>query len=57
MSKTAHKRLKRRIAKLEGALDAAQGKPARTNAPQSYARGYARVYQQGEIESARTVEF
>jgi hypothetical protein len=57
MSKHKVKRLSRRIAKLEGALDAAQGKPARTNAPQSYARGYARVYQQGEIESARTVEF
>jgi hypothetical protein len=57
MNKLKTKRLVRRIASLEGERDAAQGKPARTNATRSYEKGYSRIYQQGEIESARTVEF
>lgn len=57
MSTRKQKRLYRRIAKLEGERDAALGKPARMNAPISYVQGYGSIYQQGEMEQARTVGF
>jgi hypothetical protein len=57
MNKNKTKRLTRRIAKLEGERDAALGLPAKTNAPRSYDQGYGRIYEHGEVQSARTVEF
>jgi hypothetical protein len=57
MSKLKQKRLTRRIAKLEGERDAALGRQAKANAPRSYDQGYAQIYAQGEVQSARTAEF
>lgn len=56
MSKLKHKRLTRRIAKLEGERDAALGRQAKSSS-KAYEKGYARIYEQGEVQSARTAEF